>query len=189
MNWWIKWLRMQNPHANLCSLQWNRCCMAHWSRLSQGIIFHCKIIIYTTSFLGGATRHPLGLWYHTWYFLHIYFCRWQALPTAHISTGWISKSGINSWKWLAYMCYVVEFETYVPYVSTFSPHWHWVLSEGDKRQKASGKARVTPKPKSKGKKHLKGKFQKKKQLKIWDGCGVKLVLKLKTKHLIFIGDT
>ncbi|KIM75469.1 hypothetical protein PILCRDRAFT_827171 [Piloderma croceum F 1598] len=39
-----------------------------------------------------------------------------------------------------------------------------VTIEGDKGRKTGGKARGTLKPKSKGKKHSKGKFQKKKQL-------------------------
>jgi hypothetical protein len=40
-----------------------------------------------------------------------------------------------------------------------------VAIEGDKVRKTGGKARATSKPKSKGKKHSKGKFQKKRQLK------------------------
>jgi hypothetical protein len=59
----------------------------------------------------------------------------QALPTAHKSTGWMSQSGINSWKWLADMCYVAEFENYVPFVYIGrAQHKIWALKASPKLQ-------------------------------------------------------
>jgi hypothetical protein len=119
-------------------LQWHRCCVAHQSRLSQGIIFHCKTIIYTFFFravpqdasLAYDTTHDTSYTYIFTNTLHM-----KALPTAHIGTGWISKSGINSWKQLAYTCYVAEFETYVPYVYIWRA-WHKIWANLGSEQAA-----------------------------------------------------
>ena len=91
--------------------------MAHWSRLSQGIVFHCKIIIYTTFVFRGAPQGA-SLAYDTTHdtsYTHIF------ANTLHTMTGppcHTHKYRVNFqiWHKVLKTCYVAEFETYVPYV-------------------------------------------------------------------------